>query len=204
MVPLNLTKFTLVMVTLGIILALAIFRPQILPLDPGQPSQAEESVPPAEVNDPAVGQDMDRQASEVAEQLVKLDADRAALQAWEERLNEQSAQIDERIAALRRWEAHLLEMEQALRGREAFSLANLVIGALLAILSIVVMIAQNRRHRTRIQLIQSSQPRPNGQSGRAGRFAGASPPVHGGNGNGNGRHKKVGCVPGVPVHNSNS
>lgn len=104
----NLTRFTLTMVVLGILLALAIFEPEIFPITlPG--TEAPKETP----------QDFEKRLAELDELETVLAEREAALGDREEELNEHQAALDTREKALSQWETVLNGREAALNRLQA-------------------------------------------------------------------------------------
>jgi hypothetical protein len=196
----DLTKFTLVIVLLGGILAMAVFRPPIFASPPvkadaeqDQSEMASTGLQPEPGRDEgealshkdllAWQQELDKGQSDLDDQEAILKDWEASLQAWEERLAEQEsllgakenevteqwvaiqaeqtrlaqewedlqarrARLDEEWASLRETEnrlqakeASLAEWQQKLEGRARLSAVALIVSGLMAVPSVMVLIA---------------------------------------------------------------
>jgi DNA repair exonuclease SbcCD ATPase subunit len=256
MVAQDLTKLTVVLVLLGGILAIAVFRPQILPSatnepddemaqveesDLGQRSGGEGSDPPQDL--PALQEEVDQRQAELDEREAELGQDQAGLeerkaelnrrqaeldergteldqrqaalderkaeldqhqarldereakleeqatsmQAWEERLINQNSLLDEDDARLRKKETDLAKREQKAQGFRRWSVTALVVAGLLAVPSVLVLVALMRQgQRTpdkEVQQAQAPQTRRRERVTQHGGLATVVPaPIHGGNG----------------------
>ncbi len=263
MVAQDLTKLTVVLVLLGGILAIAVFRPQILPSatnepddelaqvegsDLGQGAGGEGSDPPQDL--PVLQEGLDQRQVELDEREAELGQDQAeleerkvelnrrqdaldgreaeleekaaSLQAWKERLIEQAnllnekendiaerlaaiqaeqarlaqeqenlqterAHLDEEQARLRKWEVDLAKQEQKAQGFRRWSVAALVVACLLAVPSVLVLVALMRQgQRTsdkEVQQAQVPQTRRRERVTQHGGLATVVPaPIHGDNG----------------------
>jgi len=141
MVAQDLTKFTVVLVILGLILAIAIFRPQILPL--ANDDARNEPVPTEEANAGEPGREKD-----IAEQLAAIQAERDRLAAERDRLAREREALEaerERLereqARLQEWKADLEERERKVQRLLRWSVAALVAAGLLAMPSVLVLVA---------------------------------------------------------------
>jgi multidrug efflux pump subunit AcrA (membrane-fusion protein) len=249
MVQQNLTSFTILVVLLGAVLAVAVFRPQILPVEAvqspsptpqiegntltpvpdeggtvlleNQPLSEEElnerkrelDQRQAELNGREAELDqresklkelqgeLDHRQAELDEReiglnqrQIELREQEATLRAGEEHLTTQSTLLNEKLASLRSREANLAEREGKLEGRIRLALVAASISALLAVPSVLVLIAriqQNRGMPTRdgqpIRLPQPSRRERRTHPGEPATVMSAS--IHGGNG----RYKESAC-----------
>jgi hypothetical protein len=221
MIGQNLTRFTLVMLLVGVILALAVFRPPILPADVREPDDetghVEETTPlltpdenglvpagkrlvPEKVQAESRGNDLTRREGELDQREQELDQREAELDELQSALKQREARLDEHAAAVEEWErdtrTHLWAQEADLAAWEAkvqrlqyWSVAALVGSGLLAVPSILVLVALRRQdQRTpgkEVGRARASQARQEKRSTRHGGLATVTPaPTYGGNGRG--------------------
>jgi uncharacterized protein (DUF3084 family) len=222
MVAQNLTRFTLVMVLVGVVLSIAVFRPQILPSEAGMLSDATGQVGKValvskpnertlalrweevqqrerELDDREndLGQrqkDLDERDAALDSRAAKLEKWAISLQAHEENLAERDSLIEEEWSRLREAktsfierEVKLAEREQKLQGFLRWSGAAMILSGLMAVPSIMVLVALRRQDRQAFgkgaRLTQASGAH---QRRRTTQPAGMAPmttvPTHGGNG----------------------
>lgn len=116
----DITKFTLFVVLLGIVLAIAIFRPQILPveaspaLDKGAGGGVESSQP-----SPTPQGELDRRQAALDRREVELDQRQAALDVREADLTRRQAELEGHGAQLGERQVALGDLEVALNHRQA-------------------------------------------------------------------------------------
>jgi hypothetical protein len=137
----NLTKFTLTMVVLGIILALAVFRPSILPGDLLKNSSAKA----AQKGSPTTVSPAEPSPATVAKCEALFGERKAALDEREAALNEREQSLNAIEARLREQEASLADREQNLKGLRRCFVAALIGGGLLAGLLVLVLVTQARQ-----------------------------------------------------------
>ncbi len=114
----NLTKFTVVLVLLGIVLAIAVFRPQILPPTTNEPKQnGEESASPQDLL--ILEEELERRQHELNQHQAELDERKAELNQRQGELDERKAELDRRQAELNEGKAELDQRQAALDERNA-------------------------------------------------------------------------------------
>lgn len=114
----NLTKFTVVLVLLGIVLAIAVFRPQILPPTTNEPKQnGEESASPQDLL--ILEEELERRQHELNQHQAELDERKAELNQRQGELDERKAELDRRQAELNEGKAELDQRQAALDEHEA-------------------------------------------------------------------------------------
>lgn len=127
MIVQDLTKLVVVMVVLGLILAIAVFRPQVLPvLSEGSPPEAE-SVDTLSYDELLAWQDdlerleraLEQQNAELLEDEAALHQRREELENLEAQLHQLRSELDERETALEEREAELVSSETILDQRQA-------------------------------------------------------------------------------------
>ncbi|MFQ6101605.1 MAG: hypothetical protein ACE5OS_10290 [Anaerolineae bacterium] len=204
----NVTRFTLVLVSLGVVLAIAVFRPPLLPSIqdlPTQPASHAESVEP----EPAPSPDMKTIESPPASLEDHPRADNggkrgrdpatweAMLLKWEDELREWAADLAEqkaaiqaqleslgnREAALRAKGADLAEREQRVQRLYRFSLVALIMSSLISVPSVVLLVVLIRQGRQAPDK-EGKQARPSQppQAGQWGQIARPKMAPHGNNG----------------------
>jgi hypothetical protein len=129
----GMTKFTIVAVLLGVVLAVAIFRPQILPVDAGpvpggvggegaEPPSAsptpQEELDPRQVALDGREAELDRRQVELDGREAELDRRRAELDGHEVQLGQSQVELDGREAELDGREASLVQRQTELEQRE--------------------------------------------------------------------------------------
>lgn len=146
MIAQDLTKFMLVTVLLGIILALAIFRPEILPAEASQPTDQPEEIeealpspgqsggeplspgdiPPLEEKLEQRNRELDERETgldqrqyELDQRQVELDEREVGLDQRQAGLDEREAKLEEQTAALRAWEDRLIKQDGLLDEEQA-------------------------------------------------------------------------------------
>ena len=127
MIAQDLTKFMMVTVLLGIILAIAIFRPEILPAEADQPRQVEETalvLGQEESEIPSPGEleqrerELDQRETGLDQRQYELDQRQAELGEREAGLNQRQVELDEREAGLDQRQAELDRREARLDQRQ--------------------------------------------------------------------------------------
>ncbi len=164
----DMTKVILVLVALGACLALAIFRPPILPPTPSTPSSLPEEPPSVSVQQsqgvlpqqegPNPGQaEEERRAQELAEREARLNQQAQELTRREEELNRRAQELAEQEHALRRREASLAAQQQELEGLRRWLLTVAIVVGLLATPSIIALILLWKIHREMSDALKSTR-----------------------------------------------
>ncbi len=125
----DLTKFTIVLVLFGLVLAIAIFRPQVLPSLSNDPNPGSEGGEERTLSyeDLLVWQgnlerrqrELDQREAELAERETTLNQRQADLEDREAALNQRQAEINEREGGLNQRQIELDRRETALNQRQA-------------------------------------------------------------------------------------
>ncbi len=190
----NMTKFSLVMVLLGIAFTIAVFRPppfdappisaSIGPTLPEHELVAGDKDAPDDEHLPAIQAEQDRLAQEWEEFYAEQDRlarESEALQAKRVHLDDEQARLQEKETALRAKEASLAEWEKEVQRLHRFSVVALIVSSLMGVPAIVFLIVLVRQGPRTPDEVTKQAPQPD-EGEQTVRYRVVPSQVHGGNG----------------------